>query len=96
MAAAAGALAPGLARKVKRMVELRSDAPELAESLRILSTFYGEDNSPEARRGLRTTIERRGLKINEAFLEASEQAQQARLASVFIRSCSRVVIYLFY
>ena len=73
-------LAPGLARKVKKTLELRTDTPDLADSLRTLSTFY-TDNSAEQRRLLRSNIERRGLKINEAFLAASETAQQALVAA---------------
>jgi hypothetical protein len=42
--------ASGLQRKVKKLLETRTDAPELIESLKALSTFYGE-NTPAARRG---------------------------------------------
>jgi hypothetical protein len=36
--------------KVKKLLETRTDTPELVESLKALSTFYGE-NTPAARRG---------------------------------------------
>ena len=72
----ASSLAPGLARKVKKVLETRVDAPEIVNCLKGLSEFYG-DNTPAARRGLRNSIERRGLDINREFLDASSQAQEA-------------------
>ena len=59
-----------------QVLETRTDAAELGGSLRVLPTFYAE-HTPAARRGLRGSVERRGLAINEEFLEASAQAQQA-------------------
>lgn len=70
------ALAPGLSRKLKKVLESRIDSPELLSSLSTLSTFY-TDNSPQARRNLRSTIEKRSLSINQEFLQASDAAQQA-------------------
>eukprot|EP00897_Mesotaenium_endlicherianum_P007060 jgi/Mesen1/6382/ME000329S05549 len=69
-------LAAGLSRKLKKVLETRTDSPELLASLSTLSAFYS-DNSLQARRNLRKTIERRGLSINEEFLESSEAAQKA-------------------
>jgi hypothetical protein len=43
-------LAPGLARKVKKVLETRTDAPEVLDSLKALSGFFAE-NTPAARRG---------------------------------------------
>ncbi|XP_024518707.1 conserved oligomeric Golgi complex subunit 6 [Selaginella moellendorffii] len=74
--AAATALAPGLARKLKKVLETRTDSPDVLASLGTLSTFYAE-NSAQARRNLQATIEKRGLSINEEFLRASEAAQKA-------------------
>uniref|UniRef100_A0A7C9CEB3 Conserved oligomeric Golgi complex subunit 6 n=1 Tax=Opuntia streptacantha TaxID=393608 RepID=A0A7C9CEB3_OPUST len=70
------ALAPGLSRKLKKVLESRIDSPELLSSLSTLSTFY-TDNSPQSRRNLRSTIEKRSLSINQEFLQASDAAQQA-------------------
>lgn len=69
-------VAPGLARKLKKVLETRTDSPDLLASLSTLSSFY-TDNTQQARRNLRATIERRGLSINEEFLRASESAQKA-------------------
>ncbi|KAG0467181.1 hypothetical protein HPP92_018761 [Vanilla planifolia] len=69
-------LAPGLSRKLKKVLETRTDAPDLLDSLSTLSTFYTE-NSPQARRNLRSSIEQRSLAINHHFLLASLPAQQA-------------------
>lgn len=70
------ALAPGLSRKLKKVLETRTDSPDLLSSLNTLSNFYNE-NTPAARRNLRSTIVKRGLSINHEFLLASDAAQQA-------------------
>ncbi|XP_058191488.1 conserved oligomeric Golgi complex subunit 6 [Rhododendron vialii] len=70
------ALAPGLSRKLKKVLETRTDTPDLLASLNTLSSFY-TDNNPHARRNLRSTIEKRSLSINHEFLLASNAAQQA-------------------
>ncbi|KAA8521078.1 hypothetical protein F0562_011769 [Nyssa sinensis] len=74
--ASATSLAPGLSRKLKKVLETRTDSPDLLASLNTLSTFY-TDNTPYARRNLRSTIEKRSLSINHEFLLASDVAQQA-------------------
>lgn len=68
-------LAPGLSRKLKKVLESRTDSPDLLASLNTLSTFYNE-NTQQSRRNLRSTIEKRSLSINHEFLQASESAQQ--------------------
>ncbi|XP_047325416.1 conserved oligomeric Golgi complex subunit 6-like [Impatiens glandulifera] len=74
--ATATALAPGLSRKLKKVLETRTDSPDLLSSLNTLSAFYTE-NSSNDRRNLRSTIEKRALFINQEFLQASDAAQQA-------------------
>lgn len=69
------ALAPGLSRKLKKVLETRTDNPDLLASLNTLSTFYNDNTAP-ARRNLRSTIEKRSLTINHDFLLASDAAQQ--------------------
>ncbi|MED6210434.1 Golgi transport complex subunit 6 [Stylosanthes scabra] len=69
-------LAPGLSRKLKKVLESRTDTPDLLSSLNTLSSFY-EENTPQSRRNLRSTIEKRSLSINREFLEASRTAQLA-------------------
>lgn len=75
-------LAPGLNRKLRKVLETRTDSPELLASLTTLSSFYNE-NTLQARRNLRSTIEKRGLSINEQFLRASEAAQKVSTLRVF-------------
>lgn len=70
------ALAPGLSRKLKKVLEARTDSPDLLASLNTLSSFY-TNNNQQARRNLRSTIEKRALAINEEFLSASESTQKA-------------------
>ncbi|XP_019153260.1 PREDICTED: conserved oligomeric Golgi complex subunit 6 [Ipomoea nil] len=72
----ATALAPGLSRKLKKVLETRTDTPDLLASLNTLSTFYTE-NTAHGRRNLRSTIEKRALSINQEFLLASSSAQKA-------------------
>ncbi|CAI5988671.1 unnamed protein product [Closterium sp. NIES-65] len=73
---ASSSLAAGLARKLRKVLDTRTDSPELLAALGALSGFYRE-NSLANRRALKSTIERRGLAINEEFLQASEAAQEA-------------------
>lgn len=67
-------LAPGLSRKLKKVLESRTDSPDLLSSLNTLSSFY-TDNTPQSRRNLRSTIEKRSLSINLEFLAASDVVQ---------------------
>ncbi|XP_010499722.1 PREDICTED: conserved oligomeric Golgi complex subunit 6 isoform X1 [Camelina sativa] len=69
-------LAPGLSRKLKKVLECRTDSPDLMASLNALSSFYDE-NSAHARRNLRSTIEKRALLINSEFLSAADSTQIA-------------------
>ncbi|KAL4547594.1 hypothetical protein Ndes2526B_g06835 [Nannochloris sp. 'desiccata'] len=68
---AAPALAPGLQRKLRKVLDTRTEAPEIATSLSTLSTFYDE-NTASFRRHLRSTIENEGLKVNEDFVAAAQ------------------------
>ncbi|GLT81017.1 hypothetical protein SLA2020_524250 [Shorea laevis] len=69
-------LAPGLSPKWKKVLECRTDSPEVVASLNTLSIFYTE-NTPQARRNLRSTIEKRSLDINLDFIRTSDSAQLA-------------------
>nr|CAB3496607.1 unnamed protein product [Digitaria exilis] len=72
----AAALAPGVSRKLKKVLETRTDSPDLLASLGALSTFYVQ-NTPQARRNLKSSIEQRALAINRHFLDASLPAHKA-------------------
>ena len=54
-----------------QILEIKTESPDLIAALSTLSAVY-PDNTPAARRHLRSTIEERGLGINEQFLEAAE------------------------
>jgi conserved oligomeric Golgi complex subunit 6 len=58
-----------------QILEIKTESPELVSALQTLSEFY-DDNTPAARRALRSTIERRGLTIHEQFLTAAESVIQ--------------------
>ncbi|GMY05075.1 conserved oligomeric golgi complex subunit 6 [Fagus crenata] len=70
------AVATGLSRKLKKVLECRTESPNLVSSLKTLSTLYTE-NTPQSRRNLRYNIETCGLQINLDFLHASDAAQKA-------------------
>lgn len=79
------ALAPGLSRKLKKVLETRTDGAELLSSLSTLSDFYTE-NTPHSRRNLRSTIEKRGLSINQEFLVSSLAAQEVLILTHDLRN----------
>lgn len=56
-------------------METRTEAPEVVGSLATLSGFYA-DNSPAARRRLRSTIENQGVAVNQDFLAAAQSVLQ--------------------
>eukprot|EP00200_Dunaliella_tertiolecta_P002280 CAMPEP_0202353132 /NCGR_PEP_ID=MMETSP1126-20121109/9026_1 /ASSEMBLY_ACC=CAM_ASM_000457 /TAXON_ID=3047 /ORGANISM="Dunaliella tertiolecta, Strain CCMP1320" /LENGTH=730 /DNA_ID=CAMNT_0048945441 /DNA_START=36 /DNA_END=2228 /DNA_ORIENTATION=- len=64
-------LAPGLSRKVKKILEIKTEGPEVISSISTLSQFY-TSNSAADRRDLRSNIENRSLHINDAFISAAE------------------------
>nr|POF10604.1 isoform short of conserved oligomeric golgi complex subunit 6 [Quercus suber] len=69
-------LAPRLSRKLKKVLECRTDSPDLLSSLNTLSLFYTE-NTPQSLRNLRYTIETHAFVINREFIRASDPAQRA-------------------
>lgn len=77
------ALAPGVSRKLKKVLETRTDSPDLQASLGALSTFY-EHNTPQARRNLKSSVEQRALAINRHFLDASLPAQKVRAVAALL------------
>ncbi len=58
-------------------LELQTESPELLTALSSLSTFYTE-NTPVARRQLRSTLEQRSLQVNQEYLTAAEGVLQVR------------------
>ncbi|KAL2920049.1 Golgi transport complex subunit 6 [Polyrhizophydium stewartii] len=58
-----------LARKLNRILHLSLDAPETQDAFAALSSFY-PDNSPAARRNLKSDIEKSIIGANAAFLSA--------------------------
>ena len=59
------ALAPGISRKLRKLLEARGETEDAAiGALETLGEFYGP-NSAAARRGLRGTLEKRALSIND-------------------------------
>ena len=62
-----------LDKKLKKVLDMRTDSPEFLASLNALSTFYGkseEGNCLEARRALRSDLESRSLGLARRFLES--------------------------
>ena len=67
-----------------QILATRTELPEVVGALSSLSTFYGE-NTPQAQRRLRTTIEQHSLSINEQFLAAAEDVIKARRLALVLR-----------
>lgn len=59
-------------RPLLQILEMRTEAPEVAGSLATLSEFYTQDNTPAARRRLRSAIENEGVKVNQQYLSSAE------------------------
>ena len=76
-AAAPSALAPGLSRKLRKVLETRTDSADVLTALEALGELF-PDNTAAARRGLRATVEAQGLAINEALVAAAEPVQARR------------------
>lgn len=67
-----------ITRRLNKVLEIPLDNQEFLTALQNLSTFYGK-NSLAARRNLRGQIEKRGLEINEEFLNVFLQVQKVDL-----------------
>jgi hypothetical protein len=55
-------------KKLKKIQNVRTDAPDMLAALDALSTFY-RGNSVEARRSLRADLEHQSSKLSESFLD---------------------------
>ncbi|KAI4372162.1 hypothetical protein MLD38_010432 [Melastoma candidum] len=92
----AATLAPGLLRKLKKVLDSRTHTPEILGSLDALSAFY-TFNTLRSRRNLRSTIEKRALAIDQEFLLASDAALRAldhveREVNALSECCDRLQI----
>lgn len=66
-----------LSKRLNKILETRlEDDEETLEALKELSTFYKE-NTIQARRNLRSQIEKRSLEINESFLYSFKEVKDA-------------------
>ena len=58
-----------LDKKIQRLLAMKTDSPEMHNSMAALSTFYGtEGNTLEARRSLRVDLEQRSLTLAQDFV----------------------------
>lgn len=70
-------------KKLKKVLEMRTDTPSMLESLDSLSSFYSDSgNTLESRRSLRTDIEDRGLDLAKSFLESMEEVEEVYYSSL--------------
>ena len=60
---------PALAKKVKKILEINIDEPDLAVALGEISSFYGP-NTFENRRSLRSSIEKRNVQISQSLVQS--------------------------
>lgn len=74
-----------------QILEIKTESPDTINALNTLSGVY-TDNTPAARRQLRSTIEQRGLQINEQFLQAAEAVTKVMLRCAVLQQSSSVII----
>lgn len=72
---------PTLSRKLNKVLEIRTGNEDLLQGLQNLSEFY-KTNTLEARRNLRGEIEKRGLEINNEFLDLLMGVQKVEPCNV--------------
>lgn len=65
-----------------QILATRTESQDLVGALSTLSTFY-EENTPVARRRLRTTIEQHGLSITEQFTAAAKAITQVCVVAMY-------------
>lgn len=81
-----------------QILDIKTETPELIDSLATLSTFYNE-NTAGSRRALRSTIEQRSLDINEKFIAAAEgvikvgDASASSVQHACMRACLHVSMH---
>lgn len=71
MSVPAGSTVPGLARKVRKVLDIRTESLEVLNSLAALSGVY-QNNSTASRRQLKANIEERSISTLEQFLYAAQ------------------------
>lgn len=76
-----------LSNKHLQVLDLQTESPELLTALTSLSTFYTE-NTPTARRQLRSTLEQRSLQVNQEYLSAAEGVLKVCCMAYFHLKCT--------
>lgn len=71
MGSTSTSVAPGLQRKLQKVLENKTDTPELSKNLNALSEIYTE-NTSHARRNIRSIVENGILKSSERYLREAE------------------------
>jgi conserved oligomeric Golgi complex subunit 6 len=74
---ATATLAPGLARKVKKCLQLNLESEELTQALHTISDIYPENNAHNRRR-LKATVEQNLVAVNTDFLHGARLFVQVR------------------
>lgn len=60
-----------LEKKINKVLEMKTDTPEMMKALGSLSSFYGpRGNTLEARRSLRADLEKRNLRLVREFIDS--------------------------
>lgn len=84
---ASTSLAPGLARKVKKLLQLDLEDAQFLEALENVSDILPE-NTAQNRRKLKSTVEQRQVDINLEFLQAAQAFMSVR--PQVVRTCRPV------
>lgn len=70
-----------LDKKVRKVMGMRTDTPDMAEALDALAGFYGRragGNTLEARRALRSDLEWQAVSVSNTFLKQFEEIESVR------------------
>eukprot|EP00639_Heterosigma_akashiwo_P023004 CAMPEP_0206417892 /NCGR_PEP_ID=MMETSP0294-20121207/37618_1 /ASSEMBLY_ACC=CAM_ASM_000327 /TAXON_ID=39354 /ORGANISM="Heterosigma akashiwo, Strain CCMP2393" /LENGTH=115 /DNA_ID=CAMNT_0053880835 /DNA_START=11 /DNA_END=355 /DNA_ORIENTATION=+ len=62
-----------LDKKLKKVLEMRTDTPAMLESLQAISEFYDEGNTFDARKSLRQDLEKQNYTLAVKFLDQFER-----------------------
>jgi conserved oligomeric Golgi complex subunit 6 len=83
-----------LDKKIKRLMDMRTDSPEMLRALGSLSSFYGsKGNTLEARRSLRADLEQRNIELVKEFIESfSKTAEKLDVLDKTVRRVNETCV----
>lgn len=67
-----------LSKKMEKILAVALDDADVQSALQALADMYPSENTLDARRNLRSDVEKRELAINRRFLDALDSVDQVR------------------